>query len=144
MSRDDSIVTDLFSGQLLNKVICTTCNYESLSFDNFWDLSLSFTRGLSMLESCDLTRMFEHFLKEELLEDPFFCEKCKEKRKSKKKFIIWKLPTILVIHLKRFHYGKYKREKIRHNVVFPIRDFNLKSYLENTSIFICTNHIFKG
>jgi ubiquitin C-terminal hydrolase len=133
LGRDNSIITDLFCGQLLNKVICTHCNYESVSFDNFWDLSLSFTRGLSMLESCDLGRMMEHFLKEELLEDLFYCEKCKDRRKSKKKFMIWKTPTILVIHLKRFHYGKYKREKIRHSVIFPIKDFNLKPFLEGTT-----------
>jgi ubiquitin carboxyl-terminal hydrolase 2/21 len=114
----------------MNKIICNTCKYESLSFDNFWDLSLSFTRGLGMLDSCELERMFEHFLKEEQLDDLFTCEKCKTKRKSTKKFVIWRAPKILVIHLKRFHFGKTRREKIRQNVIFPVEGLDLKQFIE--------------
>ena len=84
-----------------------------------------------MLDSCDISRMFDHFLKEEQLEDLFTCEKCKTRRKSSKKFAIWRVPKILVIHLKRFHYGKYRREKIRHNVVFPVKGLNLKPFIED-------------
>jgi len=56
--------------------------------------------------------MFEEFLKEEVLDDLFKCEKCNKRTKSTKKFVIWRLPKILVIHLKRFAFGKYRREKI--------------------------------
>ena len=132
LGRDNSIVTDLFSGQLLSRTTCTHCKYESLAFDNYWDLSLSFTRGLAMLDKCDLMRMFEHFLKEETLEDSFHCEKCKQKRKFKKAFAIWRLPKVLVVHLKRFHYGKFKKEKIRHCVNFPVENLDLTDYVKES------------
>lgn len=126
-------MTDYFCGQLMSKITCKTCKHASLAFDNYWDLSLSFTRGLGMLDSTELERMIEHFLKEEQLEDLFTCEKCKTPRKSTKKFAIWRIPQILVIHLKRFHYGKYKREKIRQNVIFPVEGLNLKPFIEESS-----------
>lgn len=44
------------------------------------------------------------YLKEETLdgENQWFCEKCKVKVDAIKKIDLWKLPTILIIHLKRF------------------------------------------
>lgn len=133
LKRDNSIVTDLFSGQLLSRTVCSHCRNESLAFDNFWDLSLSFTRGLNMIGQCDLLRMLEHFLKEETLDDLFHCEKCKKKRKFKKNFAIWRLPKVLVIHLKRFHYGKFKKEKIRNSVVFPVQNLDLSDFVKDSS-----------
>ena len=84
-------------------------------------------------DSCNLETMIEHFLKEEQLDDLFTCEKCKTRRKSTKKFVIWKVPDILVIHIKRFEYGKYRREKIRRNVVFPVQDLDLRPFIEDSS-----------
>lgn len=40
-SREDSFITDLFQGQLVNITECHSCGHQSLSFDIFWDLSLS-------------------------------------------------------------------------------------------------------
>jgi len=123
LERDNSIVTDLFCGQLLSKTRCTHCNYESLAFDNYWDLALSFAKGATHLND-----MMEQFLKEEELDDLFNCEKCKTKRKSKKKFVIWRLPKILVIQLKRFEYTQYRRDKINKSVTFPVKNFDLSKY----------------
>ena len=97
---------------------------------------MSFTKGGGVLDTCDLEKMIEHFLKEEQLDDLFTCEKCKTQRKSSKKFAIWKIPNILVIHLKRFHYGKFRREKIRQNVTFPIKDFNLRPFVEGSGNYL--------
>lgn len=44
LERDDSIVTDLFSGQLINKIECQNCKHCSYAFDNFMDLSISIPR----------------------------------------------------------------------------------------------------
>jgi ubiquitin carboxyl-terminal hydrolase 2/21 len=150
LGRDNSIVTDLFGGQLLSKTTCTHCGYESIAFDNYWDLSVSFTRGLSMLDKCDLPRMIEHFLKEEILDDLFNCERCKQKRKFKKCFSFWRLPKILPIHLKRFHFAKYKKEKITHNVKFPVKNLDLSEFVKESkdisvkdakySLFAMVNH----
>lgn len=41
-------------------------------------------------------------------EDPWYCPNCKEHRQAWKKFDIWNIPPILVVHLKRFQYDRYK------------------------------------
>ena len=54
-SIDDSILTDLFSGQLINRVVCKNCEYESFAFDNFMDLSIEIpesTFGSISLNNC--------------------------------------------------------------------------------------------
>ena len=65
--------------------------------------------------------MMEQFLKEEDLDDLFHCEKCKVRRQSKKKFVLWRLPKVLVIQLKRFEYTKWRREKINKSVALPVK-----------------------
>ena len=43
--RDDSIITELFSGQLMSSTDCKHCKTKSLAFDNFMDLSVSIPRS---------------------------------------------------------------------------------------------------
>lgn len=38
--RDDSIMTDLFQGQLINRLWCLSCGHQTYAFDNFMDLSI--------------------------------------------------------------------------------------------------------
>ena len=49
------------------------------------------------------------FAQEEKLgeEDAWYCPQCKDFVQAFKKFDVWKLPDILVIHLKRFSYSRY-------------------------------------
>ncbi|KAL4491373.1 hypothetical protein ABPG72_008029 [Tetrahymena utriculariae] len=129
LDRDNSIVTDYFTGQLMSKVTCQVCQSESIAFDNFMDLSLSFM-AFRILNSYDLDRLIKAFLKEENLDDTYYCKNCKKHTKSKRQFYIWQLPDILVIHLKRFHFGSMRREKINFNVTFPIQDLDMCQYLE--------------
>ena len=131
LARDNSIITDLFCGQLLSKTVCNHCGNESLAFDNFWDLALSFNRAGG--GSCNLMEMLEQFLKEEELEDLFYCEKCKVRRKSKKRFVIWRLPKVLVVQLKRFEYNQWRREKINKSVSFPVKNLNLSQFVKESS-----------
>lgn len=49
-----------------------------------------------------------------------YCPGCKEHRQAAKKLDLWKLPYILVIHLKRFSYSRYSRSKIDTIVRFPV------------------------
>mmetsp|Transcript_16574 Transcript_16574/g.28206 ORF Transcript_16574/g.28206 Transcript_16574/m.28206 type:complete len:176 (+) Transcript_16574:957-1484(+) len=43
--RDNSIITDLFEGQLCGNIQCRKCGHQSLSFDSFMDLSVSIPRN---------------------------------------------------------------------------------------------------
>ncbi|KAL8144007.1 hypothetical protein V2J09_017039 [Rumex salicifolius] len=81
-------------------------------------------------ESISLYRCVEAFLKEEPLgPEDMFCPSCKEHRQAKKKLDLWKLPEILVIHLKRFSYSRYTKNKLETFVDFPIDDLDLAMYI---------------
>ena len=43
-ARDDSIMTDLFEGQLINRTQCLSCGFQDCAFDNFMDLSVEIPR----------------------------------------------------------------------------------------------------
>ncbi|XP_076888951.1 ubiquitin carboxyl-terminal hydrolase 8-like [Bidens hawaiensis] len=81
-------------------------------------------------ESVSLYKCLEAFLKEEPLgpEDMWYCPKCKEHRQASKKLDLWRLPEILIIHLKRFSYNRFLKDKLETFVDFPIVDFDLSNY----------------
>lgn len=58
-------------------------------------------------------------------DDPWYCNRCKEFRQATKKFDLWRLPRILVIHLKRFSFKYRMREKLETYVDFPLYDLDL-------------------
>ena len=62
--------------QFVNKIMCKSCGNESISFDNFMDLSLSFPKNVS---SCSVNDMIELFVKKESISD-FYCSNCKKHR----------------------------------------------------------------
>eukprot|EP00003_Mantamonas_plastica_P023680 TRINITY_DN4296_c0_g1_i4.p1 TRINITY_DN4296_c0_g1~~TRINITY_DN4296_c0_g1_i4.p1 ORF type:complete len:555 (+),score=232.01 TRINITY_DN4296_c0_g1_i4:504-2168(+) len=71
------------------------------------------------------------FLKEEQLAetDPWYCNKCGDFRRAFKKFDLWKMPRLLVIHLKRFSYTEYSRDKLDTEVDFEINGLDLSEYI---------------
>ncbi|CAD5225212.1 unnamed protein product [Bursaphelenchus xylophilus] len=55
--------------------------------------------------------------------DSWYCPKCKEHRRAFKKLDLWKLPRILIVHLKRFNYSRYSREKTDTEISIPVKGF---------------------
>lgn len=82
-------------------------------------------------ESISLYTCLEAFLKEEPLgpEDMWYCPGCKKHRQASKKLDLWRLPEILVIHLKRFSYNRFMKNKLEAFVDFPIHDLDLTTYI---------------
>src|SRR4051812_6429230 len=78
--------------------------------------------GLPAEPAMQLTQCLRAFTKQETLSenDPWYCSDCKKHQCATKKFDLWKLPNILIIHLKRFSYTRIMREKITAFVDFPI------------------------
>ncbi|KAH7105795.1 cysteine proteinase [Auriculariales sp. MPI-PUGE-AT-0066] len=68
------------------------------------------------------------FTREEILseEDPWYCPRCKKHQQATKKFELWKVPDVLVIHLKRFSNSRMLRDKIDTLVDFPIESLDLE------------------
>ncbi|CAI5531070.1 unnamed protein product [Closterium sp. Naga37s-1] len=82
-------------------------------------------------EGVTLFSCLDAFIKEEPLgpDDMWYCPQCKEHRQATKKLDLWRLPEILVVHLKRFSYSRYFKNKLDTLVTFPIHDFDLSPYL---------------
>ncbi|KAM8758560.1 ubiquitin carboxyl-terminal hydrolase 4 isoform 2-T2 [Rhynchonycteris naso] len=61
--------------------------------------------------------------------DPWYCPNCKKHQQATKKFDLWSLPKILVVHLKRFSYSRYWRDKLDTVVEFPVRGLNMSEFV---------------
>lgn len=78
-----------------------------------------------------LQQCLQMFIEPEVLgpDDKWYCPHCKEHMQAEKKMSVWRLPPILIIHLKRFKYYhgssfgylSDSRVKIDTNVKFPIQ-----------------------
>nr|GMD28077.1 ubiquitin carboxyl-terminal hydrolase 5 [Ipomoea batatas] len=101
-------------------------------------------------EPLSLYSCLEAFLREEPLvpEDMWYCPQCKERRQASKKLDLWRLPEVLVIHLKRFSYSRSMKHKLETFVNFPIHDFDVTKYVANKNnsqrqlyeLYALTNH----
>uniref|UniRef100_H0VQH1 Ubiquitin carboxyl-terminal hydrolase n=1 Tax=Cavia porcellus TaxID=10141 RepID=H0VQH1_CAVPO len=134
------VVNTIFHGQLLSQVTCISCNYKSNTIEPFWDLSLEFPERYHCIEKgfvplnqteCLLTEMLAKFTETEALEGRIYaCDQCNGKRRksnpkplvlseARKQLMIYTLPQVLRLHLKRFRWsGRNHREKIGVHVAF--------------------------
>ncbi|XP_043093156.1 ubiquitin carboxyl-terminal hydrolase 15-like isoform X6 [Puntigrus tetrazona] len=64
-------------------------------------------------------------------DDPWYCPHCKQHQQATKKLDLWSLPPVLVVHLKRFSYSRYMRDKLDSLVDFPLRDLDMSEFLIN-------------
>ncbi|CAF98332.1 unnamed protein product, partial [Tetraodon nigroviridis] len=134
-----SVVTSIFGGILQNEVNCLICGTESRKFDPFLDLSLDIPSQFRQKRSkdqepgptCTLSDCLRSFTDLEELDDTelYFCHKCKKRQKSTKKFWVQKLPKVLCLHLKRFHWTAFLRNKIDTYVEFPLKGLDMRGYL---------------
>ena len=120
--RDDSLVTDLFRGQLLTSTLCSHCHSQSSACDTFLDLSLPLPSLPSSLESC-----LQSFTSPQSLSD-YKCAHCRSKSPSLQTISLWKLPPILVIHLKRFSSFHFHSQKLTTDINFPTDSLNLRPF----------------
>ena len=123
--RNESIIIELFSGQYKATMKCLHCGTTSRKFDTFQFLTLSLPT-----RSCSLDELIRDFSKEEKLtgDNRWKCPKCKALRNAVRTIEIWKLPPVLIIHLKRFVYSGVWRDKIHTNVSFPTQGLNLTKF----------------
>ncbi|XP_058779622.1 ubiquitin carboxyl-terminal hydrolase 8 [Vicia villosa] len=100
-------------------------------------------------EPVSLYKCLEAFLQEEPLgpEDMWYCPGCKDHRQASKKLDLWRLPEILVIHLKRFQYSRFMKNKLETFVDFPVDNLDLSAYIThgnqksyNYTLYAVSNH----
>lgn len=80
-------------------------------------------------EPVDLDHCLRAFTSEEKLEQWYHCSHCKQKKPATKKLQIWKLPPVLIVHLKRFNFVNNKWVKSQKVVNFPYDEFDPTPYL---------------
>ena len=149
LSRNQSLVVDHFHGQLCSRLACPHCSRTSTTFDPFASLSVPLPssstarRGnrsavppgtlpaanarVHVLDCLDL------FTREEKLnrKNGWYCGGCKDHVQASKRLGLWKLPDVLVIHLKRFQQtSAVRRTKIDTLVRFPLDHLDLTEYIE--------------
>ncbi|XP_033478804.1 ubiquitin carboxyl-terminal hydrolase 8 isoform X2 [Epinephelus lanceolatus] len=142
---NESIIVALFQGQFKSTVQCLTCHRKSRTFETFMYLSLP----LASTSKCSLQDCLRLFSKEEKLTDnnKVFCRHCKAHRDSTKKLEVWKVPPILLVHLKRFSYEGRWKQKLQTSVDFPLDSLDLAQYvigpkqnLKKYSLYGVSNH----
>ncbi|XP_029431561.1 ubiquitin carboxyl-terminal hydrolase 8 [Rhinatrema bivittatum] len=142
---NESIIVALFQGQFKSTVQCLSCHKKSRTFEAFMYLSLP----LASTSKYSLQDCLKLFSKEEKLTDNnrFYCSHCKTRRDSLKKIEIWKLPPVLLVHLKRFSYEGRWKQKLQTYVDFPLESLDLSQYvigpknnLKRYNLFAVSNH----
>uniref|UniRef100_A0A8K9X9I9 Ubiquitin carboxyl-terminal hydrolase n=1 Tax=Oncorhynchus mykiss TaxID=8022 RepID=A0A8K9X9I9_ONCMY len=142
---NESVIVALFQGQFKSTVQCLTCHRKSRTFETFMYLTLP----LASTNKCSLQDCLKLFSKEEKMTDQnkVFCRHCKALRDSVKKLEIWKVPPIILVHLKRFSYEGRWKQKLQTTVDFPLENLDLSQYvigprlgLKRYNLFGVSNH----
>jgi hypothetical protein len=82
-------------------------------------------------KSVTLDQCFETFTRPERLDEhnKWYCANCKEHVSAMKTMQLWRLPNILVVHLKRFEFKHgLRRDKLDTLVEFPLEDLNMSKH----------------
>lgn len=66
-------------------------------------------------------------------DDAWYCPNCQKHQQATKKFDLWSLPEVLIIHLKRFSYNRYWRDKIDTVIEFPVKNLDMTPYVINSA-----------
>jgi len=129
--RDDKVF--VLGGRDTIAVDWSSKKFYSYKRENDLELDPSVTEGGEEKHSISLYDCLDLFASKEKLgkNDEWFCPKCRVFQQATKKFDLWKLPDVLVVHLKRFQYTTYWRDKIDTYIDFPIEGLDLTKYVLN-------------
>jgi ubiquitin carboxyl-terminal hydrolase 44/49 len=137
----NSIINEVFEGQLLSEIRCMECGHRSNKKDPFLDLSLEIpeqfvqtstraSRHKKVNLSCDLSECIDGFMRaEELGPDSYWCEQCKAKKNATKKFYIARPPKVLVLVIKRFCWTTSARAKVDTQIRFPLKGLDVAQHI---------------
>lgn len=108
-------------------------------FDEFVHPELAASRKAAPTQKhkgITLRDCLDEFTKEEKLgeDDLWYCPRCKKHQQATKRFDLWKVPDVLVVHLKRFSNSRMLRDKIDTFVDFPLEGLDLTSMVGERSV----------
>ena len=115
--------------QMLNSNLDTFIEHSSLN-DAIKQHRAMLNRTLT-LDQC-----LDNFTRPERLDDDnkWYCSKCKDHVRAEKTMKLWRLPNILVVHLKRFEFrNALRREKLETYVDYPLEGLDMNKYCASSS-----------
>lgn len=131
LHRDSSKITELFAGQHISRLQCTTCGFQSTTYETFYSISVEIPRppqgGAVSIDDC-----LRSYTTSEILagDEVWRCPHCKRDREATKRITITRAPQYLVIHFKRFSSGHGERaRKVHTPVEFPLQGLDLGRYM---------------
>jgi ubiquitin C-terminal hydrolase len=147
-----SIIYDLFYGMYVTNIYNLKGKKVSFRPDPFLTLDLPIpeynnNKDISIYDCLDL------FCNDELLdgENMWLDETQNKKIEVKKKIVFWKLPDILIVVLKRFHFVKKTNQNKKKYMLIdvPIKELDLTKYMIHKTknvyeLFGVCNHMGKG
>lgn len=142
LRRHRSVLVDLCQGQLRSQVRCCECGCCSVTFDPFLFLSLPMPRTMKRGEKQPIEAAIRAFCAEEKLDgdDRWGCPRCARRVSALKRLSLWKLPLLLLVHLKRFGFEASpswdvapKAWKIEGEISVPFSRLDLQGFVADTS-----------
>lgn len=142
LRQNRSVLVDLCQGQLRSQVSCLECGCASITFDPFLFLSLPLPPQLGMGGRGPIEAAIREYCSEERLEgsDRWSCPRCERRVRAMKRLSLWKLPVLLLVHLKRFGFeaspatgAAPHARKIEGEVTVPMTRFDLNEFVAEAS-----------
>lgn len=125
------MLTDLFAGQHMSRLQCTTCQHSSTTYETFYSISVEIPTPNTNRPVSVYDCLRSYCSAETLSGDEVWrCPRCRCEREAVKRITITRAPSILVLHFKRFSAGHSERaRKIHTPVDFPLTGLDLEPFM---------------
>jgi ubiquitin C-terminal hydrolase len=97
-NRPLSIVGDLFAGAIATNVRCAACRNTQSRYESFMSLSLPIPAGVASAELADCMRLYLT----PIAPEEWQCPACGRRAPPVRECAIYRAPTVMIVHLKRF------------------------------------------
>ncbi|KAM3717073.1 Ubiquitin carboxyl-terminal hydrolase [Dirofilaria immitis] len=130
-----SPISDIFNCQTVSSLQCNKCKRQSVTFEELAQLSIEIPNRNSTIEDC----IRNHFQDVELDGScKWRCPDCESLQTATRRTFLWKLPQVLVIHLKRFTFMGDNWQK--NDAYIAFNTFPLKLQTEYFHLYAIVNH----
>lgn len=138
-NRTHDIMDHLFSGVIESHVYCGGCKRYSVTFEDYFDISLDLNSSQEEEDRESIRTLQEcltYLTSPEKLDNGTtrYCDSCQQNVAFYKRVAIQKLPQILCFHLKRFQHGldgKGVSSKVESEIGFPIDSLDISPYISS-------------
>uniref|UniRef100_A0AC35TGP1 Ubiquitin carboxyl-terminal hydrolase n=1 Tax=Rhabditophanes sp. KR3021 TaxID=114890 RepID=A0AC35TGP1_9BILA len=147
-----SEIGELFNSRIVVHLKCKKCGTTSVTFEDSPQIQVQMpSNNMKCAGGARLNDCLKSHFDDSVLEDGWKCAKCKVVSPASRDVKIWKLPTYLVIQLKRFEYDGIDYSKNEIFCQFDIKCLNMAPFLHphsktynksitNYELYSVTNH----